>query len=118
MEKSGKYENTIIIFASDNGLAVGLDFIPAEAELGSGKNARTDTDTDDASDTAGDNKVSAELTSHTTLYLSKSVGGNGAYFKGGVAFATIDTTETLATGTAYGNETVVSIEVIAYPAFT
>ena len=92
--------------ANDNGLAVGLDFIPAEAELGSGKNARTDTDTDDASDTAGDNKVSAELTSHTTLYLSKSVGGNGAYFKGGVAFATIDTTETLATGSTYGNEDV------------
>mgnify|MGYP001274067717 CR=1 FL=1 len=95
--------------ANDNGLAVGLDFIPAEAELGSGKNARTDTDTDDASDTAGDNKVSAELTSHTTLYLSKTLGDSGAYFKGGMAFATIDTTENLATGTAYGNEDVTGI---------
>ena len=92
--------------ANDNGLAIGLDFMPVEAELGSGTNARTDTDTDDASDTAGDNKVSAELTSHTTLYLSKSLGDSGAYLKGGVAMATIDTTETLATGSAYGNEDV------------
>ena len=92
--------------ANDNGLAIGLDFMPVEAELGSGTNARTDTDTDDASDTAGDNKVSAELTSHTTLYLSKSLGDSGAYLKGGVAMATIDTTETLATGSKYGNEDV------------
>ena len=92
--------------ANDNGLAIGLDFMPVEAELGSGTNARTDTDTDDASDTAGNNKVSAELTSHTTLYLSKSLGDSGAYLKGGVAMATIDTTETLATGSVYGNEDV------------
>ena len=92
--------------ANDNGLAIGLDFMPIEAELGSGTNARTDTDTDDASDTAGNNKVSAELTSHTTLYLSKSLGDNGAYLKGGLAMATIDTTETLATGSTYGNEDV------------
>ena len=92
--------------ANDNGLAIGLDFMPVEAELGSGTNARTDTDTDDAADTAGNNKVSAELTSHTTLYLSKSLGDSGAYLKGGVAMATIDTTETLATGSAYDNEKV------------
>jgi hypothetical protein len=95
--------------ANDNGLAIGLDFMPVEAELGSGTNARADTDTDDASDTAGDNKVSAELTSHTTLYLSKTLGDSGAYLKGGVAMATIDTTETLATGSKYGNEDVTGI---------
>ena len=95
--------------ANDNGLAIGLDFMPIEAELGSGTNARTDTDTDDASDTAGNNKVSAELTSHTTLYLSKSLGDNGAYLKGGLAMATIDTTETLATGSKYGNEDVTGL---------
>ena len=90
--------------ANDNGLAIGLDFIPAEAELGSGNNRRADTDTDDESDTAGDNKVSAELTSHTTLYLTKTVGDAGAYLKGGFALATLDTTEKLATGSTYGNE--------------
>ena len=109
---SKTHDETVVVpsifieVANDNGLAIGLDFMPIEAELGSGTNARTDTDTDDASDTAGNNKVSAELTSHTTLYLSKSLGDYGAYLKGGVAMATIDTTETLATGSKYGNEDV------------
>jgi len=97
--------------AGDNGVSVGLDFIPMEAELGSGKNTRTDTDTDDSSDTSGDNNVSAELTSHTTLYLTKEVGSAGAYLKGGIAMATIDTTEKLATGTTYGNEDVTGLMV-------
>lgn len=91
--------------AGDNGFAVGLDFIPVGAELGSGSNARTDTDTDDASDTAGTNKISAELSSHTTLYVSKEL-NNILYVKGGLAYASIDTTESLATGTKYGNEDV------------
>ena len=93
-------------FVNDNGVGIGLDFIPASAELGSAVNARTDTDTDDASDTAGDNKVSAELTSHTTLYVLLPVRDSGFYLKGGMARATIDTTETLATGSTYGNEDV------------
>ena len=111
--KTSKTQDEVVVVpsifievANDNGLAIGLDFMPIEAELGSGTNARADTDTDDASDTAGNNKVSAELTSHTTLYLSKSLGDNGAYLKGGLAMATIDTTETLATGSKYGNEDV------------
>ena len=94
---------------NDSGVGFGLDFIPGSAELGSATNSRTDTDTDDASDTAGDNKVSAELTSHTTLYALVPIRGGGAYLKAGVALATIDTTETLATGTAYGNEDVTGI---------
>ena len=115
-QKNEKSENGVVPMPSlfienelDTGIVVGIDFVPASAKAADFDNARTDTDTDDASDTAGDNKVSAELTSHTTLYLSKSVGGSGAYFKGGVAFATIDTTENLATGTAYGNEDVTGI---------
>ena len=88
----------------DNGVAFGIDYVPGSAELGSGRNARTDTDTDDASDTSGNNDVSAELTSHTTLYVTIPAGAG--YVKAGVARATIDTTETLATGTKYGNEDV------------
>lgn len=93
-------------YANDNGVAIGLDFIPGGAELGSATNARTDTDTDDASDTAGNNKVSAELTSHATVYVLLPAADTGFYLKGGIARATIDTTENLATGTKYGNEDV------------
>ena len=92
--------------ANDDGIALGIDWIPAEADLGSGTNARTDTDTDDASDTAGTNKAAAELTGHTTIYVSMPVGGSGAYVKLGYAMAEIETKETLATGTVYGNEDV------------
>lgn len=99
-----------IFFEADlpNGMALGIDFIPAEAELGSATNARTDTDTDDSSDTAGNNEVSAELSGHTTLYVTYPIRGNG-YVKGGVAIASIDTTETLATGSVYKNEDVTGI---------
>lgn len=93
-------------FVNDSGVGFGLDFIPGSAELGSATNSRTDTDTDDASDTAGNNKVGAELTSHTTLYVLAPIRGGGAYLKAGLAMATIETTETLATGTTYGNEDV------------
>ena len=89
--------------AGSNGIALGIDYTPADSELGSGNNARTDTDTDDASDTAGDNKVSAELTGHMTIYGLVPMGSGGAYFKGGIARASIDTTESLATGSTYGN---------------
>ena len=89
--------------ANDNGIALGIDYTPADSELGSGKNSRTDTDTDDASDSAGDNDASAELSGHYTLYGLLPVGSRGAYLKAGVAHASIDTTETLATGTEYGN---------------
>lgn len=95
--------------AADNGVAIGIDHVPGEADLGSGTNTRTDTDTDDASDTAGDNKVSAELTGHTTIYVTVPVRDNGAYLKAGVANATIETKETLATGTTYGDEDVTGI---------
>ena len=49
----------------DEGLGFGIDYVPV-AELGDGVGA----DDDDA-ETSGTNKVSAELTSHVTLYVIK-----------------------------------------------
>ena len=80
----------------DEGLGFGIDYVPV-AELGDGVGA----DDDDA-ETSGTNKVSAELTSHITLYVIKEA-SNGLYGKFGVAFADIDTTESLSTGDSYGN---------------
>lgn len=87
-------------YEAENGFALGIDIIPAEAELGSG------TGSNDDNQTSGANKASAELTSHNTIYALIPVGENGIYVKGGLARATIDTTEKLATGTKYGNEDV------------
>ena len=84
-------------FANDRGAALGIDYTPADSELGSGSG-----DEDDA-ETSGANKASAELTGHFTLYGLVPMGSGGAYLKAGVAHASIDTTENLATGTTYGN---------------
>jgi|TARA_B100000401_G_C52710072_1_gene673414 hypothetical protein len=83
--------------ANDRGLAFGIDYTPADTEIGSG------TGDDDDAETSGANKASAELTGHFTLYGLIPVGSNGGYLKAGVAHASIDTTENLATGTEYGN---------------
>ncbi len=89
-----------IEFQNDNGVAFGIDIVPGEAELGSG------TGSDDDAETSGANKASAELESHNTFYALFPVGGAGLYVKGGLAMATVATTETLKTGTTYGNEDV------------
>ena len=83
--------------AASNGFVLGIDYTPAEQELGSG------TGDDDDNETSGANKASAEVTGHMTIYGLLPMGSSGLYLKGGIARATIDTTETLATGTKYGN---------------
>ena len=89
---------------TDNGVGVGLDYVPAEAEIGSKSQTKTDTDTDDASDTSGTNTAAAEVSGHTTLYLTFPV--REAFLKIGYVRADVDTTENLATGTTYGNKSV------------
>lgn len=90
-----------IEIANDRGLALGLDFLPVDGQdLGSG------TGDDDDAETSGANTVSAELTSHLTLYGLLPIRDSGAYLKVGVARATIETADNLATGTTYGNEDV------------
>ena len=86
-------------YVSDYGIALGVDYIPVEAELGSGTGANDDAET------TGANKASAEISGHLTVYALVPM-GDSFYVKAGYAMTSIDTTETLATGTAYGNETV------------
>ena len=85
-----------IELTNEQGLGLGVDYVPV-AELGDGKGD------DDDNETSGANKASAELSSHVTLYALKSFGDSGMFVKGGISFADVDTTETLATGDTYGN---------------
>ena len=80
---------------SDAGLGIGLDYVPV-AELGEG------TGDDDDAETSGANKASAELASHSTIYVIAQ-NENGVFLKAGMAFADVDTTENLSTGDSYGN---------------
>ena len=80
---------------NSDGLGLGIDYVPV-AELGEG------TGQDDDAETSGANKASAELASHSTIYVIAQ-NENGMFLKAGMAFADVDTTENLATGDSYGN---------------
>ena len=84
--------------ANDDGVALGFEFNPGEADLGSGTGA------DDDAETSGANKASAEVSEHMSIYGLFPMGN--AYLRFGLVKASIDTTEKLATGTVYGNEDV------------
>ena len=90
----------------DTGAVVGIDFVPYSAEVGSASNARTDTDTDDSSDTAGTNTVDVNFKNHVTLYIEAPIPNafEGAFLKLGVSNVTLETDETVSTGSEYGDE--------------
>lgn len=89
----------------DNGFTFGFEYNPGEAKLGSG------TGSDDDAETSGANKASAEVSEHMSFYGLIPAGPGFARL--GIVRASVDTTETLATGTTYGNEDVHGV-VIGY----
>jgi hypothetical protein len=88
-----------------NGLAFGIDVVPMDAELGSGKRTDTTANAADAGTDEGSYKASADLEDLYTLYVKKTIGSNGWYGLVGYHDATITTSETLPTST-YGNASV------------
>ena len=95
----------------DTGVIVGIDVVPFSAKVADFDNARTDTDTDDASDTAGSNKGDVNFKNHITLYVERpvDVAMDGAFMKFGLSRVTIETDETVATGSTYGDENVMGL---------
>ena len=89
-----------------NGLTIGIDYVPEDANMGSKSVTKTDTDEDDASDTSGTNKADAELTDLITVYLELPLGDEGFYVKAGASHVLVNTKETLATGGTYENQSV------------
>ena len=86
----------------DNGAVLGLDIVPIGQKVGDGSNARTDTDTDDSSDTAGTNTVDVKFDKMFTVYAEVPVALG--YIKVGASKLTIVTDESSATGSTYGDE--------------
>jgi len=114
-QKNNKSEDGVVPIPSffietslDTGATVGLDFIPYGAKVADFNNARTDTDTDDASDTAGNNKGDVNFKNHVTLYVENPIDTplDGSYVKFGISTVTIETDETVATGSTYGDESI------------
>ena len=85
----------------DNGFTVGLDYIPASAEVGSGSNTG-----DDDNETSGTNTVTVDFKNHITLYAEKTIGSGGLYIKGGYSHVTLETNDNVSTGAKYGNESI------------
>jgi len=113
--KNSKSDSGVVPMASlfiekelDTGITVGLDVVPYGAKVADFNNARTDTDTDDASDTAGNNKGNVNFKNLVTLYASKDL-ANGMFAKFGVSRMTVETDETVATGSTYGDENIMGI---------
>ncbi len=93
-----------------DGLTLGLDYVPVSADVSDSVKSRTDTETS-VTDTATETTTSrtqnaqAEIKDHMTLYAQYDLMGSGMYLKLGYVQVDLNTTESLGTGSKYGNET-------------
>jgi len=95
-------------YAYSDTISIGLDYIPLSADVSDKTKERSDTEksvtgTGTTTTTARSQKAQAELKNHLTLYANYSL-TDSVYLKGGVAYVTLSTTESLATGSKYGNK--------------
>ena len=84
---------------------VGIDYVPFDADVSNATHTRTDvetsvTSTDTETTTSRTQTAAAEITGHTTAYIEV---GNNVYLKAGYAQVTVNTKESLGTGSSYGN---------------
>ena len=86
-------------FAS--GFTFGIDYIPGEADISASR-----TRTDDDFETAGNNVAKAHVSKHLTFYGLMPLGSSPFFTKVGVISMDVNTTETLATGSTYGDTSV------------
>ena len=96
---------------SDAGGIIGMEIIPYGAKVADFDNSRTDTDTDDSADNSGNNKGDVNFKNHITLYVEQPVSSpiDDSFIKFGISNVTIETDESLATGTTYGDENVMGL---------
>ena len=95
-------------FAYTDTIAIGLDFIPFKADVSNKTKSRQDTESSVTGTathvgTSRTQRAQAELENHVTLYANYYF-GNGGYLKTGVANVSLNTDESLGTGSKYGNE--------------
>ena len=93
----------------NNGMTVGLSYVPLDIELGSGK--RTDINgSDPAENDDGERKASADLTDLITLYTNIPVGDAGGYALLGAHYTKVKASTTLPNST-YGSENVFGAQI-------
>ena len=88
-------------YRTDNGWALGVDYVPMNIDLGSGKRTDASTGADETSEAdTGDRSASADIDGLTTIYAHIPIGP--VYVLLGYHSADVTTTETLQTS-SYGN---------------
>ena len=108
------YGGSVYIEAvSDSGFAIGIDWVPMDIELGSGK--RTDsavaTAVGGAENDTGDRSASADLTNLITVYANVPImGSSNFYGLLGVHHGEVVTSETLQTS-SYGNDEILGYQI-------
>lgn len=92
----------------DTGATLGLDIIPFSAKVADGSMTA-----DDDAETSGTNKVDVNFKNHVTLYVESPIDTqlDGSYIKFGISSVTIETDETMSTGSTYGDETIQGLTV-------
>ena len=87
-------------------LTVGLDYVPVDADVSDKTKTRNDTETSTTASqtaetsTARAQSAQAQISDHLTAYVEV---GSAAYLKAGYVQVTVDTQESLGTGSTYGN---------------
>ena len=110
---SGSADNVVLIpsvfveYAISDNISIGLDYIPMTADVSNKTKSRSDVETSvtgtvTTTATSRTQKAQAELENHLTLYANYDLGGY--YAKVGVAQVTLNTLDSLGTGSKYGNE--------------
>ena len=89
-------------FEADNGLALGIDYVPVDVDIGDGKRTDVTTDSNESSSDSGDYSASASLEDLITIYANIPLGGNGFYALAGYHTVDVTTSETLPSS-SYGN---------------
>ena len=114
-EKNNKSDSGVVPIPSlfietelDTGATIGLDIIPFSAKVADGSMTA-----DDDAETSGTNKVDVNFKNHVTLYVESPIDTqlDGSYIKFGISTVTIETDETMSTGSTYGDETVQGLTV-------
>ena len=87
------------------GVVVGLEVMPYAAKVGSGA-----MNSDDDAETSGVNSVDVNFKNHITLYAEyPNAFTDGGFFKAGLHRVTVETDDSLSTGSKYGDEDLTGI---------
>ena len=113
---NGSADNSVLIpsvfaeYVYSDQLSIGLDYIPMTADVSNKSKNRSDVETSVTSNTKStttnrEQKANASLKNHLTLYGNYKL-SDTLYLKAGIAAVTLETDESLGTGSKYGNEDV------------